>query len=206
MARPSPATPGACWRCAGRSCHGHRGTPGGRDCSPRRHGRLCDPHPAAHCCSEFLHGAATVRLEVQTGLTGADAAAAWPRSSTLVLAMHPAGTASGQVLRREPAVWIGPPEWTPGAAWRCCRWRSILQAACSGPGPWQRSMALPAPWRVVYESGEPGCDRGRGSRRTRDRCRQVWHGRAGAAPARAGRRPAGPAGGRDRAPSRARAA
>ncbi len=103
---------------------------------------------------EFLHDAATVRLEVQTGLTSA-MLPRLGRDLDLVLAMHPAGTASGQVLRREAAIWIGPPEWAPGAA-------SVLPLALYPAGCLFRAWAMAAldgaarPWRMVYESGSLG--------------------------------------------------
>lgn len=97
---------------------------------------------------------ADVRLEVQTGLTGA-MLPRLGRDLDLVLAMHPAGTGSGQVLRREAAVWIGPADTRPEEA-------AVLPLALYPAGCLFRAWAVAAldgigrPWRPAYESASLG--------------------------------------------------
>ena len=104
--------------------------------------------------SDFLRRTPAVRLEVQTGLTGA-MLPRLGRDHDLVLAMHPAGTASGQVLRREQAVWIASPAWTATR-------EAVLPMALYPAGCLFRAWAVAAldgaarPWRLVYESASLG--------------------------------------------------
>lgn len=99
-------------------------------------------------------GAPGVRLEVQTGLTGA-MLPRLGRDLDLVLAMHPVGSGQGRTLRREAAVWLAPAE---GDLHR----ELVLPLALYPPGCLFRAWAVAAldgagrPWRAVYESGSLG--------------------------------------------------
>lgn len=103
---------------------------------------------------QFQRRSVDVRLEVETGLTGA-MLPRLGRDLDLVLAMHLAGTSGGQVLRRERAIWIGPPDDLPERA-------AVLPLALYPVGCLFRAWAMAAldgagkPWRLVYESASLG--------------------------------------------------
>lgn len=102
----------------------------------------------------FQRLAEGVRLEVVTGLTGT-MLPRLGRDLDLVLAMHPAGSASGRVLRPEAATWIGPADRRPETA-------AVLPVALYPVGCLFRAWAVAAldgagrPWRLVYESASLG--------------------------------------------------
>jgi DNA-binding transcriptional LysR family regulator len=91
-----------------------------------------------------------IAVELRTGLTGR-LLEQLGEAFELVIAMHPPGAGQGRLLRREPALWIAPPDAAPEQ-------EAVLPLALYPQGCLFRAWALAAldgsgrRWRIAFES------------------------------------------------------
>ncbi|GJJ05130.1 LysR family transcriptional regulator [Duganella rhizosphaerae] len=102
----------------------------------------------------FMAAHPTIAVEVETGFTPA-LLERLGDDFDMVLAMHPAGAARGEVIRRERAVWLG-------SRRHACHEQAVLPLALHPPGCQFRAAALTAldqarrRWRLAYLSQSMG--------------------------------------------------